>query len=53
MVTIYGESAGAGSVEIQVIATNTQPPLFQGAMASSGFSPAIYAYNDYVVEVSS
>ncbi len=53
MVTIYGESAGAGSVQLQVIANygNTQPPLFNAVIASSIFSPA-NAHNDYVVEVS-
>ena len=51
--TIYGQSAGAGSVELQVIANNgkTYPPLFKGVIASSPYSPAIYACDDYVVNV--
>jgi hypothetical protein len=51
-VTIWGESAGAGSVLQQVIANDgaTNPPLFHAAMTSSTFLPSQYAYNDIVPE---
>ena len=47
-VTIWGESAGAGSVLQQVIARNgqTNPPLFRGAIASSTFLPSQYAFDE-------
>ncbi|KAJ9121877.1 hypothetical protein QFC24_004459 [Naganishia onofrii] len=46
-VTIWGESAGAGSVYQQIVANggNTQPPLFQGAILASAFEPPNYLYN--------
>ncbi|KAK0441071.1 Alpha/Beta hydrolase protein [Armillaria borealis] len=51
-VTIWGVSAGAGSVLQQVIANdgNTSPPLFRSAITSSSFLPSQYAYNDAVPE---
>ncbi|EIW78157.1 alpha beta-hydrolase [Coniophora puteana RWD-64-598 SS2] len=51
-VTIWGESAGAGSVLQHIIANggNTQPSLFRAAMTSSTFLPSQYAYNDTVPE---
>ncbi|KAH7903515.1 Carboxylesterase family-domain-containing protein, partial [Hygrophoropsis aurantiaca] len=47
-VTIWGESAGAGSVLQHIVANggNTQPPLFSGAITSSTFLPSQYYYND-------
>ncbi|VDC03533.1 unnamed protein product [Peniophora sp. CBMAI 1063] len=52
-VTIYGESAGAGSVLQHIVAHggNTQPPLFRAAMMDSPFLPFQYAYNDPINEV--
>ncbi|KAG7530343.1 hypothetical protein FFLO_05115 [Filobasidium floriforme] len=49
-VTLYGESAGAGSILQHIIANggNTQPPLFVGAIASSPFEPPQFYYNDTV-----
>ncbi|KAJ9114737.1 hypothetical protein QFC22_005613 [Naganishia vaughanmartiniae] len=46
-VTIWGESAGAGSVYQHIVANggNTQPPLFQGAILASPFEPPNYLYN--------
>ncbi|KAF7365126.1 Carboxylic ester hydrolase [Mycena venus] len=46
-VTIWGQSAGAGSVLQQVVAHNgkTNPPLFRAAITSSTFLPSQYAYN--------
>ncbi|EIM89556.1 alpha/beta-hydrolase [Stereum hirsutum FP-91666 SS1] len=51
-VTIWGESAGAGSVLQHVVANggNTQPPLFRAAMMSSSFLPFQYDYNDTIPE---
>ncbi|KAF9018604.1 alpha/beta-hydrolase [Hymenopellis radicata] len=51
-VTIWGKSAGAGSVLQQVIANGgaTFPPLFRGAITSSTFLPSQYAYNDDIPE---
>ncbi|KAF9024268.1 alpha beta-hydrolase [Hymenopellis radicata] len=51
-VTIWGESAGAGSVLQQVIANDgkTSPPLFRGAITSSTFLPSQYSYNDVIPE---
>lgn len=53
-VTIWGESAGAGSVMQHLIAHrgNTQPPLFHAVMTSSTFLPSQYNYDDPVPEVS-
>ncbi|KAJ6477550.1 Alpha/Beta hydrolase protein [Mycena sanguinolenta] len=52
-VTIWGESAGAGSVLQHVVANNgrTQPQLFRGAITSSTFLPSQYNYNDRVPEL--
>jgi len=46
-VTIWGQSAGAGSVVAQVLANgrNGQPKLFSKALASSPFWPKTYNYN--------
>ncbi|KAL5513133.1 hypothetical protein ACEPAH_3531 [Sanghuangporus vaninii] len=51
-VTIWGESAGAGSVLQHMIAHNgnTEPPLFHVAMTSSTFLPSQYYYDDAVPE---
>ncbi|KAK7055877.1 carboxylic ester hydrolase [Favolaschia claudopus] len=51
-VTIWGESAGAGSVLQQVVANNgrTKPQLFRGAITSSTFLPSQYRYNDRIPE---
>ncbi|KIM79125.1 hypothetical protein PILCRDRAFT_568262 [Piloderma croceum F 1598] len=47
-VTIWGESAGAGSVLQHVVAHGgrTHPPLFRTAITSSTFLPPQYAAND-------
>ncbi|KAJ7737696.1 Alpha/Beta hydrolase protein [Mycena metata] len=52
-VTIWGESAGAGSVLQHVVANGgkTQPQLFRGAMTSSTFLPSQYEFNDRVPEL--
>jgi carboxylesterase type B len=46
-VSIWGQSAGAGSVVAQVLANgrNGNPKLFSKALASSPFWPKTYAYN--------
>ncbi|KAJ7917675.1 alpha/beta-hydrolase [Mycena leptocephala] len=51
-VTIWGESAGAGSVLQQVIAHGgkTEPQLFRAAITSSTFLPSQYLFNDTVPE---
>ncbi|KAF8630785.1 hypothetical protein AX15_002716 [Amanita polypyramis BW_CC] len=51
-VTIWGTSAGAGSVLQHVIAQNgnTQPPLFRGAITSSAFLAWQYNYSDPIPE---
>ncbi|KAF5392285.1 hypothetical protein D9757_001481 [Collybiopsis confluens] len=51
-VTIWGESAGAGSVLQHVVANGgkTSPQLFRGAITSSTFLPSQYHYNDNVPE---
>ncbi|VDB85877.1 unnamed protein product [Peniophora sp. CBMAI 1063] len=51
-VTIWGQSAGAGSVLQHIIANggNTRPPLFRGAIMESPFLPFQYAYNDPIPE---
>ena len=53
MVTIWGESAGAGSVIQHLVAHsgNTQPPLFKQAMSSSTFLPSQYNFDDPISEV--
>ncbi|OAX34806.1 alpha/beta-hydrolase [Rhizopogon vinicolor AM-OR11-026] len=52
-VTIWGESAGAGSVVQHLVAHggHTQPPLFKAAMTSSTFLPSQYNYNDRIPEI--
>ncbi|KAJ6577951.1 Alpha/Beta hydrolase protein [Mycena capillaripes] len=52
-VTIWGESAGAGSVLQQVVANDgkTRPQLFRGAITSSTFLPSQYNYNDRIPEL--
>ncbi|KAG8212820.1 Alpha/Beta hydrolase protein [Butyriboletus roseoflavus] len=52
-VTIWGESAGAGSVLQHIVANggNTQPPLFNAAITSSTFLPSQYYYNDRVPQL--
>ncbi|KAI0313761.1 alpha/beta-hydrolase [Amylostereum chailletii] len=51
-VTIWGESAGAGSVLQHVVAHGgqTDPPLFRAAMMSSPFLPFQYNYDDPIWE---
>ena len=52
-VTIWGESAGAGSVLQHIIANNgsTQPSLFEAAITHSPFEPPQYNYDDEFPEV--
>ncbi|KAF8996976.1 Alpha/Beta hydrolase protein [Cyathus striatus] len=52
-VTIWGISAGAGSVLQHIVANggHTSPPLFRGVITSSTFVPSQYAYNDPIPEV--
>ncbi|KAF5327175.1 hypothetical protein D9619_004625 [Psilocybe cf. subviscida] len=52
-VTIWGESAGAGSVMQQVIANGgkTNPPLFRAAISSSLFLPSQFKFNDPIPEL--
>lgn len=51
-VTIWGESAGAGSVLQHLIANggNTQPPVFRRAITSSTFLPFQYKFDDPIPE---
>ncbi|KAF9018592.1 cephalosporin esterase [Hymenopellis radicata] len=51
-VTIWGESAGAGSVLQHVVANDgrTSPALFTGAITSSTFLTSQYAYNHAISE---
>ncbi|KAF7359803.1 COesterase domain-containing protein [Mycena venus] len=51
-VTIWGESAGAGSVLQQVIAHGgqTEPQLFRAAITSSTFLPSQYQFDDQIPE---
>jgi len=51
-VTIWGQSAGAGSVLQHLIANggHTNPPLFKGAITSSTFLPSQYEFNDAIPE---
>ncbi|KAJ7651190.1 Alpha/Beta hydrolase protein [Roridomyces roridus] len=51
-VTIWGESAGAGSVLQQVVANGgkTVPQLFRGAITSSSFLPSQYDFDDPLTE---
>ncbi|KAJ7093722.1 Alpha/Beta hydrolase protein [Mycena epipterygia] len=52
-VTIWGESAGAGSVLQHLVANGgqTEPQLFRGAIISSTFLPPQYYYNDRIPEL--
>ncbi|KAJ6524299.1 Alpha/Beta hydrolase protein [Mycena vulgaris] len=52
-VTIWGVSAGAGSVLQHVIANDgqTEPQLFRGAITSSTFLPSQYQFDDRVPEL--
>ncbi|KAJ7503346.1 alpha beta-hydrolase [Mycena galericulata] len=52
-VTIWGQSAGAGSVLQHLVANNgqTKPQLFRGAITSSTFLPSQYNYNDRIPEL--
>ncbi|KAF9064636.1 Alpha/Beta hydrolase protein [Rhodocollybia butyracea] len=52
-VTIWGESAGAGSVIQHIVAQDgqTSPQLFRGAITSSTFLPSQYLYNDTIPEL--
>ncbi|KAJ7703523.1 Alpha/Beta hydrolase protein [Mycena rosella] len=52
-VTIWGESAGAGSVLQHVVANGgrTTPQLFRGAITSSLFVPSQYNYDDRIPEL--
>jgi len=51
-VTIWGESAGAGSILQHVVAQDgqTSPPLFRAAITSSTFLPSQYAFDDPIPE---
>ncbi|KAJ2934682.1 hypothetical protein H1R20_g2421, partial [Candolleomyces eurysporus] len=51
-VTIWGQSAGGGSVLQHLIANGgqTKPRLFSSAMLSSAFLPSQYYYNDRIPE---
>ncbi|KAJ7627828.1 Alpha/Beta hydrolase protein [Mycena polygramma] len=52
-VTIWGESAGAGSVIQHVVAHDgkTKPQLFRAAITSSVYLPSQYNYNDRIPEL--
>ncbi|KAE9408460.1 alpha/beta-hydrolase [Gymnopus androsaceus JB14] len=52
-VTIWGQSAGAGSVLQHIVAQDgqTSPQLFRGAITSSTFLPSQYLYNDTIPEL--
>ncbi|KDN49778.1 hypothetical protein RSAG8_01843, partial [Rhizoctonia solani AG-8 WAC10335] len=52
-VTLWGESAGAGGVMMQVVANGgkTKPALFKRAIASSTYVPPNYSYNDPQAEL--
>ncbi|KAJ7470972.1 Alpha/Beta hydrolase protein [Mycena latifolia] len=52
-VTVWGESAGAGSVLQHVVANDgqTKPQLFRGAITSSTFMPSQYHYNARIPEL--
>ncbi|KIJ61006.1 hypothetical protein HYDPIDRAFT_169905 [Hydnomerulius pinastri MD-312] len=51
-VTIWGQSAGAGSILQHFVShgSNTQPTLFRTAIASSTFLPSTYNYKDRISE---
>ena len=44
-VSIWGQSAGGGSVVAQAIARKHDPPLFRGALASSPYWPTTYRWD--------
>ncbi|KAJ7319041.1 Alpha/Beta hydrolase protein [Mycena albidolilacea] len=52
-VTIWGESAGAGSVLQHVVANGgqTKPQLFRGVITSSTFLPSQYQFDDRIPEL--
>lgn len=52
-VTIWGESAGGGSILQHVVAYGgrTTPSLFRAAIASSPYLPPQYKYNDVIPEM--
>ncbi|KAF8071639.1 Alpha/Beta hydrolase protein [Lyophyllum atratum] len=52
-VTLWGQSAGAGSVLQHVVANGgkTSPPLFRAAITSSSFLPSQYGYGDRIPEI--
>jgi len=52
-VTLWGESAGAGAVLMQVVANGgkTKPALFKRAIASSTYVPPTYKYNEPQAEL--
>ncbi|KAG8737599.1 hypothetical protein FRC11_001938, partial [Ceratobasidium sp. 423] len=52
-VTIWGESAGAGGIMMQVVANGgkTKPALFKRAIASSTYVPPNYRYDDPQAEL--
>ncbi|KAJ7766525.1 alpha/beta-hydrolase [Mycena maculata] len=51
-VTIWGQSAGAGSMLQHIVAHggNTGPPLFRAVLANSPYLPFQYYYNDPIPE---
>ncbi|QRV79185.1 carbohydrate esterase family 10 protein [Ceratobasidium sp. AG-Ba] len=51
-VTLWGESAGAGAVLMQVVANGgkTRPQLFKRSISSSPYVPPNYRYNDTIPE---
>ncbi|KJA20548.1 hypothetical protein HYPSUDRAFT_68416 [Hypholoma sublateritium FD-334 SS-4] len=51
-VTLWGQSAGAGSITLHLLANggNTQPPLFRAAITSSTFLPPMYLFNEHIPE---
>ncbi|TFK73212.1 alpha/beta-hydrolase [Pluteus cervinus] len=51
-VTIWGESAGAGSVLQHIVAQDgkTNPPLFRAGISSSLYLPPQYNFNDPIAE---
>ncbi|TFY71854.1 hypothetical protein EVG20_g1159 [Dentipellis fragilis] len=51
-VSIWGESAGAGSIILHSVAYggNVDPPLFRAGLANSPFLPFVYNYSDPITE---
>ncbi|KAA1475672.1 alpha/beta-hydrolase [Dentipellis sp. KUC8613] len=51
-VSIWGESAGAGSIILHSVAHggNVKPPLFRAGLANSPFLPFLYNYSDPITE---